>query len=359
VQEVRAKRVLDRLSLLSAPKARVVRDGAETTVPLPDVVRDDVVLLSTGEQVPADGPVLDADGLEIDESLLTGESRPVVKRAGDRALSGSFVVAGSGSFRAERVGAEAYASELAAEARRFALTPSELRRGVDRILRIVLWLMIPIGLLTAATQYAQHAGWRSATVSTVAALSAMVPQGLVLLTSVAFAVSVVVLGRRKVLVQELAAVEVLARVDVVCVDKTGTLTESALEVDRLEPLTEEDAAAALGALAALDDNATARALAARFPAPGWNPVSRVAFSSSRKWSGADFGGKGCWLMGAPEMLLPDDDAVRAEAGRLAETGSRVMLVARCEELPAAETQPVRGTQLSVPIPRRRMLSSSD
>jgi cation-transporting ATPase E len=344
IQEVRAKRTLDRLQLLSAPRARVLRDGQPRELPVAEVVLDDVVLLAIGDQVPADGRVLTSDGLELDESLLTGESVPTGKAPGDQVLSGSFVVAGAGSFRADRVGEQAYVRKLSAEARRFGLVHSELRVGVNGILKFVLWAMIPIGIITIASQVAQHAGVQAATLSTVAALSAMVPQGLVLLTSIAFAYSVILLGRKQVLVQELAAVEVLARVDVVCVDKTGTLTEAALEVERLEPLADglplEDA---LGALAALESNRTAEALATRWRKPaGWDAAGHVAFSSGRKWSGGGFGARGTWVLGAPEVLLASGahGDVSERASREAATGSRVLLLARTSE-PLSPARPPR------------------
>ncbi|HEY3317045.1 MAG TPA: HAD-IC family P-type ATPase [Coriobacteriia bacterium] len=342
VQEIRAKRTLDRLQLLSAPRARVLREGETREIPLAEVVRDDVVLLQGGDQIAADGTVLASDGLEIDESLLTGESVPVLKQPGDGVLSGTFVIAGAGSIRATSVGEEAYARRLSAEAKRFRLVRSELREGVNRILKLVLWLMLPIGLLTVATQVERHASVQSATLSTAAALEAMVPQGLVLLTSIAFAYSVILLGRRQVLVQELAAVEVLARVDVVCIDKTGTLTEAALEVERLEPLAEgQPAEAALGALASLEGNRTAEALGARYARPdGWEARGHVAFSSGRKWSGATFGERGTWVLGAPEVLLPGghDDAA-AKAAAIAADGSRVLLLASTAEELAPDRPP--------------------
>lgn len=358
IQEVRAKRTLDRLTLLSAPRARVVRDGRAEEVALDAVVLDDVLELLVGDQVAADGVVLSAAGLEVDQSLLTGESVPVTKAAGDPMLSGTFAVAGDGRFRATGVGEAAYARRLTAEAKRFGLAHSELRGGVNRILKIVLWAMLPIGALTIATQLAQHAGARSATLSTVAALEGMVPQGLVLLTSVAFAVSVVILGRRHVLVQELAAVEVLARVDVVCCDKTGTLTEAALAVDRVEPLdATAPVAEALGAIAALGRNATAVAIAERYPAPaGWTASDIVAFSSARKWSGAAFGEYGGWVLGAPEILLAGggDDGVRARVGELAAAGDRVVLLARTAETPTPEHPPSEITPAALVLLAERV-----
>ena len=243
-------------------------------------------------------------------------------------LSGSFVAAGSGRFRATRVGAQAYAAQLAEQGRRFSLTRSELRSGIDKILRIVTWLLIPTAALLVVSQLRSNASVRDALRGAVAGTVAMVPEGLVLLTSVAFAVGVVRLARRRVLVQELPAVEVLARVDVLCIDKTGTLTEGRLVVDEVELLGEDgvhrDALAALAA-AEPHPNATLLAIREGFPdAPdGWLASSTVPFSSARKWSGADFGTRGTWVLGAPDVLLgsPDDDAPPREGARARRGGT--------------------------------------
>ncbi|MFI5054414.1 MAG: HAD-IC family P-type ATPase, partial [Acidimicrobiia bacterium] len=229
-QEVRAKRTLDQLAVLNAPRARVVRDGQASDVAVEQVVLDDLLELRTGDQVPCDGVVRVAEGLELDESLLTGESDPLNKAKGDEVLSGSFVVAGSGRFQATRVGADSYARKLATEARRFELTRSELMDGINTILRIVTWVLIPTVALFIWSQLRDNPP-EEALRAMVAAVVSMVPEGLVLLTSVAFMVAAVTLARRKVLVQELPAVEGLARVDVVCLDKTGTLTEGEIEFD--------------------------------------------------------------------------------------------------------------------------------
>jgi cation-transporting P-type ATPase E len=242
VQEYRAKRTLDRLAVLSAPRATVVRDGEATEIAVEQVVVDDLVEIRSGDQVPTDGQLHAADGLEIDESLLTGESDPVPKDPADEVLSGSIVVAGDGRFQATRVGADAYARRLATEARRFTLVRSELMDGINTILRFVTWALPPTAALLALSQFRAHDGWREAMAGVVAGVVAMVPEGLVLLTSLAFAVAAVTLARRQVLVQELPAVEGLARVDVVCLDKTGTLTEGAIEFDELVPLTADDSA---------------------------------------------------------------------------------------------------------------------
>jgi cation-transporting P-type ATPase E len=226
VQEVRAKRSLDRLAVLSAPRARVLRDGRVRPVGLAEVVLDDVLELSTGDQVPVDADVLDSDGLEVDESLLTGEADPVPKRPGDGVLSGGVVVAGRGLARATAVGPHSYARRIAADARRFTLTHSELQAGINRLLRWISWVLVVVGPILLISQLRSNLGWRAAITGTAAGLVGMVPEGLVLLTSVAFAVAALTLARRGVLVQELPAVEGLARIDTLCLDKTGTLTQA-------------------------------------------------------------------------------------------------------------------------------------
>src|SRR5215217_4969992 len=338
VQEVRAKRTLDRLEVVNAPRARVVRDGQVGELAVGQVVLHDLLEVAAGDQVVVDGEVLEAAGLEVDESLLTGESETVAREPGDRLLSGSFVAAGSGRYRATKVGREAYAVQLTEEARRFTLARSELRAGVDQILKYVTWALVPTAVLLFVSQLRLEHGARAGLRGAVAGTVAMVPEGLVLLTSVAFAVGVVRLGRRQVLVRELPAVETLARVDVICFDKTGTITAGDLAVQQLvaDGGTPEEASAALGALAAADPNpnATLRAIAAAFPAPeGWRPEAAVPFSSARKWSGASFAGHGAFLLGAPEVLLHNDggDLLR-RAEVLATQGRRVVLLAEAPAL---------------------------
>ena len=335
VQEVRAKRKLDALAVLSAPRARVTRDGEPRELPVDDLVLDDLCELRAGDQVLADGVVRRADGLEIDESLLTGESDPIEKPPGSQVLSGAIVVAGAGAFQATAVGADAYARKLSAEARQFQLVHSELMEGINFLLRLIQYALFPIAalLLWQQLQTDQLSG---ALTSTVAGVVGMVPEGLVLLTSLAFGIAAVTLARRKVLVQELPAVEVLARVDVVCLDKTGTLTEGDVVYDRYEAVGDDapgDIPAALGALA--DDanrNATLAAIGAAMPPPGgWSRRAATPFSSARKWSAATFADHGTWVLGAPEMVLLDgatDDPVRARANELAARGTRVLVLAR-------------------------------
>ena len=314
-QEIRAKRTLDRLSVLAAPIARVVRDGEVREIRVDEIVMDDIMDLRPGAQVVADGEVVSVDGLEVDESLLTGEADPELRTVGDELLSGSFVVSGSGRARVTRVGAEAYAAKLAEEARRFTLANSELRASIDRIVMWISWALIPAGFGLLWSQLRHTSNIRQALVATVAGMVGMIPEGLVLLTSVAFAVGVVRLARRRTLVQELAAVEILARVDVVCLDKTGTITEGSMEVDNVVALgvdrpaghgvdatsSMDEIEAALAAIAASDaaPNATLRAVAERYPHPpaGWERTDAVPFSSERKWSATEFGDRG-WYVSA-------------------------------------------------------------
>jgi cation-transporting P-type ATPase E len=334
VQELRAKHTLDSLALLEQAPVRVRRDGADTEVAPGDVVIDDVVLLATGAKVPVDGHLLNTDGLEVDESLLTGEADPVAKRAGDPLLSGSFVVAGAGAFVATKVGPDAYANRLVSAARQFELARSELVIGINRILRWITWVIVPVGLLLVVSQLRGTQSLAEAMVGSVAGIVPMVPEGLVLLTSVAFAVGVVRLGRRRCLVQELPALEVLARVDVLCLDKTGTLTAPEMdlaEVRIADPSSGAQARQALSALAGLDPapNATMRAIAAAADQPAdWSPTATVPFSSARKYSAAQFDGHGGWVLGAPDVILPAGDPQRAQAESLGAGGLRVLALGR-------------------------------
>lgn len=351
--EVRAKRALDRLSVLQAPTAHVRREGREADVDVADIVLDDVVRLRSGEQVPADGELLTADGLEIDESILTGESDAVRPAPGDRVLSGTTVTAGEGLMRATAVGERAYAHRLAREARRFSKVGSELQEGTDRVLRWISWVIVPVALLLAWSQISAAGGWeaaratgawRMATVAAIAGVVGMVPQGLVLLTSVNFATASLRLARRRVLVQELPAVEVLARVDTLCLDKTGTITTGRIRLERVEGPGGAGAGPELrGALAALtsqESNATALAVReglGELGAPGPDDAGgrtgaddadgrRVPFSSRRKWSAAGAGGR-TWVMGAPEIVLDGAEgagALLARARELAGRGLRVV-----------------------------------
>ena len=337
VQELRAKHTLDQLAVLNAPKAHVVRDGKVEEVGVSTLVLDDIVELKPGLQIVADGEVL-TDELEADESLLTGESDPVVKRPGDQLLSGSFVVAGTARAKVTKVGAEAYAVKLAEEARRFTLVRSELRGAVDRIVGWIGFALVPIGIGLFISQVTlDGVGTHEGLIRSVGGVVAMVPEGLVLLTSVAFAVGVVRLARQRTLVQELPAIEVLARVDVVCLDKTGTLTTGSMSVVEVRTLEGSDPDAveeALGALAWSDPNPNPTQLALQRHHP--DRVDRVStgsvpFSSSRKWSAQSFERHGSFVIGAPEMAMGDGfGSIQAEVETEAEAGRRVLLLAHSE-----------------------------
>jgi cation-transporting P-type ATPase E len=345
VQELRAKRSLDALALLDAAPVTVRRDDVEVEVPAEDVVLGDLVVLWPGAKIPVDGEVAVAVGLEVDESLLTGEADPVDKRPGEPVLSGSFATVGHGEYVATAVGEQAYANRLVAQVKRFDLTHSQLMAGIDQILRGIQWVIVPVGALLVVSQLRSTRTLPQAVVGSVAGIVPMIPEGLVLMTSVAFAVGVVRLGRRRCLVQEMPAVEVLARVDTLCVDKTGTLTEPMLEVTAVEPVDEQADATVRTVLAALlaadpHPNATMEAIrgyAGSAPrAEGWRPTTVVPFSSARKFSAAVFEGQGGWILGAPDVILPTGDSVRSRAEVAAAQGLRVLALARLAdgEVPA-------------------------
>ncbi|MFT4109446.1 HAD-IC family P-type ATPase [Propionicimonas sp.] len=332
VQELRAKRTLDNLAVVGEGKPSVRRGGAVTEIPREQIVVDDIIEIGPGDQVIVDGEVVEASYLEVDESLLTGESDPLLKQPGDEVMSGSFVVAGVGAYRATRVGHDSYAAKLTMEASRFSLVKSELQSGINKILRLITWLLVPVGLATVWVQWNQPGTWQEKVLSMAGALVPMVPEGLVLLTSLAFAVGVVRLGQQNVLVQELPAIEGLARVDVVCADKTGTLTENGLRFGELDVLAGDgdDERDVLAQLAAADPrpNASVVALAQSLPlvAEPWQVDAMAPFTSAKKWSGMSFVGHGNWVLGAPDVLSSPGSEVAQRAERAGSTGRRVLLL---------------------------------
>jgi cation-transporting P-type ATPase E len=337
IQELRAKQTLDKLAIVGQTKPLVRRQSGTKALMPSEVVLDDIIELGPGDQIVVDGEIIEEANLEVDESLLTGEADSIAKDAGDKVMSGSFVVAGSGAYRATKVGHEAYAAKLADEASKFTLVDSELRTGINKILQFITYLLIPAGLLVIYTQlFTTHVGWREAVLRMVGALVPMVPEGLVLMTSIAFAVGVVRLGRRQCLVNELPAIEGLARVDVVCADKTGTLTENGMRVSDVEPLsagpTRKPGTAVGDVLAQLasDDarpNASMQAIAEAYKMPpGWTATATAPFKSATKWSGASYGEYGNWVIGAPDVLLEPGSPAAAEAERIGSLGLRVLLL---------------------------------
>ena len=337
LQELRAKRTLDRLVVVGGATATVLRSGGARTVSAREVVEGDLVEVRRGDQIVVDGKVVLSDGLEVDESLLTGEAEPVDKPAGALLLSGSWVVAGTGRHLAEVVGEDAYGRRLASEGRRFALTRSELRSGIDIILRGVTWVLVPTAALLVFSQLVQADDVAEAVRSSVAGVVNMVPEGLVLLTSTALAVGVVRLGRRRVLVQELGALEGLARVDVLCLDKTGTLTDGLPQLLGVERLDDGvDAEAILGGFAASDPdpNASLQAIGHALAGSPWSVRWRVPFSSAERWS-AIAAGETVWALGAPDVLLewtaPEHNETaswaRQRVRQHVRSGHRVLLLA--------------------------------
>ena len=354
LQELRAKRTLDRLRVLVAPRAQVVRDGAVQKVPADEIVIDDALECHPGDQLPIDGVLLAAQNLAVNESLLTGEAEPIAKTPGELVLSGSFVVSGSGRVQTVQLGEASYVRRLARAARKFTLSPSQLRRGTNDILRYVTWALIPTAILLFVTQLLYSpAGAHDAAVSSIAGVVGMVPKGLVLLTSTVMAVAVVRLAGYGALVQELAAVELLARVDVLCADKTGTLTEGRFTLEDIIPASvaadhspaplAANVRDVIGAFAHDETSPTASSIALRDaclrPAgPEWSVVASVPFSSARKWSALTFASRGAWILGAPEIVLETVDEaaqVLASVDELAKSGKRVLaLVASSEPLDA-------------------------
>ena len=356
IQEIRAKKTLDRLAIVGQTRPVVRRDGVATEVAPDQVVQGDIIELGPGDQIVVDGETVESEALDVDESLLTGEADAVDKSLGDPIMSGSFVVSGSGAYRATKVGADAYAAQLAAEASKFTLVSSELRSGIDQILKVITWLLIPAGILTIINQlFISQNGLRTALLGMVAALVPMVPEGLVLMTSIAFAVGVVRLGRRQCLVNELPAIEGLARVDVVCTDKTGTLTENGMRLSEIrvvdDSVSPESVQTAMAALAAADPrpNASIQAVAEAYPdAPGWSTSAILPFSSANKFSGISFvdgdgADRGNWLIGAPDVLLDPESEIAQLASDLGSTGLRILLVATCDAL--VDTAPAAGSNL--------------
>lgn len=311
IQELRSKHMVEKLSVISLPRTTVVRGGAEKEVAVEEMVLDDVTVLTAGRQICADSIVLDGE-IEANEALLTGESEPIAKRAGDALLSGSFVVSGRCRARVEHVGADNYASRLAADAKTYKKHRSILLDSLNKIVKFTSIFVLPVGaLLFLHAHFILDSGIADSVSSTAAAILGMMPKGLVLLTTASLVLGVIRLARKQTLVQELFCIETLSRVDVLCLDKTGTLTQGRMTVNKIVPLDESVLPAPLSPclgsfIQALDDNnATFQALAAHFTEPeeGLSPQCKTPFSSARKWSSVTFEGKGTVIVGAPDVLL--------------------------------------------------------
>ncbi len=343
-QEIRAKRAVDKLTLVAAQQIRALRDGKITTIRSDLLVRDDVVEFLSGDQICADGIVLSGE-LQVNEALVTGEEDAIAKRPGDQLKSGSFVVAGSGRARLTRVGADSFAARLAAEAKANPhASKSEMMKSLDRLIRVVGFALIPIGLILFYQEFkVLQLGLQNSVEGTVSALIGMIPEGLYLLTSVAMAVSSLKLARQKVLVQDMNCIETLARVDVLCVDKTGTITTAGMQVENVIALTDDPPERLERILAAIysgvePENDTAKAMAEVFAGEtDWVCTQRIPFQSATKWSAAVFRGQGSFIVGAPEFTMGSRyEELRETVEEWSGRGYRVLLIAQY----AAEPQEI-------------------
>lgn len=332
-QEIRSKRVIDRLSLISAPKAHLVRGGEEVTCPISDIVTDDIMLLASGRQICADA-VLVSGECEVDESLITGESDAIIKHEGDELLSGSFVVSGTGSAQVTRVGADSYANKITSGAKYVKKQSSEMMRSINRIISTISVCIVPFSLvLFFKAIFITGQDFNRGIVSTVAAIIGMIPEGLVLLTSIALAVSSIKLAMKQTLCQDLYCVEYLARVDVLCLDKTGTITEGCMEVTDLIALDSSfDSEGALNAVSAAlsDPNPTLSAIQAAYDKGTSLTCTRaIPFSSAKKWSAAVFEGAGTYVIGAPSFVLSAEkfDVIKPRCEEYSAKGMRVLVLA--------------------------------
>ena len=333
-QEFKVKKLIDKVSVMTATKATVIRSGKKQEIDVNHVVLDDILVLENGHQVCADCTVLESDGMEVNESMLTGESKPVKKQPGDKVMSGSFLVAGSGAAKAYHVGEDNYAFTLAKKARVKKRASSEMQETIKKIIKIDGILLIPVGILLYLSQKRiADITEANAVVNTVAGVIGMIPEGLVLLTSVSFVLGVGRLATKKALVQEMESIEALARVDVLCLDKTGTITTGDLDVVEVVPQKDvslERIREIMGELVgAFDDtNATQDALKKYFKATGnWKVQQKIPFSSERKFRAISFEEQGSFVLGAPEFLQGEDSELIKTVNEYSCKGLRVLLLA--------------------------------
>ncbi|CAB4645112.1 unannotated protein [freshwater metagenome] len=347
-QEWKAKRTLDRIRLLHSPTSHVIRDGVNQLIASHEIVQDDVVVISAGDHIAVDGVVLSSENLEVNESNLTGEADAVMKLSEQRVFSGTFVTAGSGTIHATAVGKESYAQRITAEAKKFTRPVSEIQDVVNRLLAWMLWSFLLLAPLQVWTQLRVDGdrNWQEATVRSVAGLVGIIPEGLVVLTTITFLTAAVALSRQQVLVQQLPAVETLARVSVLCVDKTGTLTTGIMQCDPLLVLNSYDETELQDVLGALADdlaaNATLQAIGQKFPSTqAMHVIAHIPFDSLKKWKAIQVD-SGSWYLGAPEILSSTDVSVLRKVQDLAHTGARVLLLAHS---PTPLTQNALPSQL--------------
>ncbi|WP_414949584.1 cation-translocating P-type ATPase [Levilactobacillus brevis] len=336
-QEIRSKRQVDKLALLSESKSRIRRAGKIAAHPQEDIVQDDILEIGRGDQLPVDALIRQTAGLEVDESQITGESTPIIKTTGETLTSGSVILAGRAAVQATTVGHGSFVKQLAHSAKQKRRTASQLLTIINRIIKALTFAIIPLGVALFVSSMMRGQDLNRAILGTVASMVGMIPEGLVLLTSVALAAGALTLGRRHVLVRELPAIEALARVDVLCLDKTGTITSGQLQLDRVEPWAETNLEATQTILAQLvaatgDDNETAQAIQQTLGTPTVTATTVLPFSSGRKWSGAIWD-KQAYVMGAPEFIFDQVPAdLQARIHTLAGQGYRVLVLAAAKAL---------------------------
>lgn len=334
-QEIRAKTILERLSVVNRKSVNVLREGKIKNIDVEQVVLDDIILLKSGEQILVDCIMIDKDEIEVDESLITGEADAILKKTGDMLLSGSFVSSGSAYTKVVGVGKDTYAAKLADEARKFKLINSKLQISINKIFKVIIGLVLPIGILLISTQlFYVKKSWQDALIGSVSGIVGMVPEGLVLLTSATFVVAIIRLSKWDTLIQELPATEVLARVDVLCLDKTGTITKGDLKLSGVNVVgrkSKREVELILSAIAYSfkSNNQTQKALIEKYNCnPNLEVKGKIPFSSKRKWSAVEFKDKGMWILGAPEMILKEKyKDISLEVEKAAEDGKRVLLLA--------------------------------
>ncbi|SJZ83350.1 HAD-IC family P-type ATPase [Anaerorhabdus furcosa] len=333
-QEIRSKKVLDKLAIVTMNKIEVYRDKDKIILPIDQLVLDDVVVIRAGMQVPSDAVILEGK-LEVNESLLTGESVPQLKERDNELFSGSVVTSGEAVCKIIHVGKDNYSSKIIQEAKKYKGITSDLKKSIDTILKIISFIIIPLGILLFTNQYFMlHFSLKEAVVKTVAALIGMIPEGLVFLTSVALAISVMRLAQKKTLVQDLYCVETLARVDTLCLDKTGTLTEGKMKVIESFKMQEIDLDEIMGNYCTVfpDGNATSLALSASFKLlQNYSIKDKLDFSSDRKYSAITFTDKGTYCLGAAQFLFPNHKDVIELAQKYAVDGYRVIFLGKSEK----------------------------
>lgn len=353
-QEIRAKRNIDKLTILTQAKVKVMRNGQVCELEQGEIVLGDIIVLNREDQICADGVIYQTDGLEVDESQLTGESEPVIKKTADSVMSGSFIVSGQAYVEVSAVGEQSFVSKISMEVKQEKRPDSELIRSIKKIIKVLTFIIIPLGLALFFSKYLQGLPLRESVLGTSAAMIGMIPEGLVLLTSIALAVGVINLAKQKVLVKSMPCIETLARVDVLCLDKTGTITDGKLDVTDIilknPKVTATQISASVGAIVGslADNNATSIALRKHFVEnPEWQTTALFPFSSARKWSGCSFAEKGTFLIGAPEFIFKDLSlANKQELDGYANQGFRVLAVAHADEQMESPVLPEKSVLLA-------------